>query len=125
MVTYNNVLLEQRGRQKIVYMPVYGVPALDRGSERIYRGLGFEVKTIDVSQIFELGGAVRCLANVTERSDSMKQASSPRRAGTSLVRVYTVVEADQGAQAIEVKSRACDDDPILASELRCLELTTP
>jgi N-dimethylarginine dimethylaminohydrolase len=67
MVTYNNVLLEEYGDRRVVYMPVYGIPRLDDLAETLYTELGYEVRRIDVSSIFHLGGAVRCLVNVTQR----------------------------------------------------------
>jgi N-dimethylarginine dimethylaminohydrolase len=67
MITYNNVIMDQRGQRHVVYMPVYGIPELDRAAEAIYQGLGFEVRTIDVSEVYARGGAIRCLVNVTER----------------------------------------------------------
>jgi hypothetical protein len=82
MITYNNVLMDQRDGQRIVYMPVYGVPSLDRAASAIYRGLGLEVRTVDVSAVFERGGALRCIVNVTRRawaSHIPKEATSGRR----------------------------------------------
>jgi len=67
MVTYNNVIMDHRGKRRVVYMPVYDIPDLDRVAAAIYQGLGFEVRTIDVSQIYSNGGAIRCLVNVTQR----------------------------------------------------------
>lgn len=67
MVTYNNVLMERRDGRRIVYMPIYHLPALDAKAASVWRGLGFEVRPIDVSRIYDLGGAVRCLANVLSR----------------------------------------------------------
>jgi hypothetical protein len=77
LVTYTNVLTERRGRRRIVYMPVYEIPSLDRLAARIYRRRGFEVRTVDVSGIFSLGGALRCIANVTRRDPLPSNA--PRR----------------------------------------------
>jgi N-dimethylarginine dimethylaminohydrolase len=67
MVTYNNVIMDHRAGRRVVYMPVYDIPELDRLAATIYRSLGFEVRTIDVSEVYSRGGAIRCLANVTER----------------------------------------------------------
>jgi N-dimethylarginine dimethylaminohydrolase len=67
MVTYNNVLMDYQDGQRVVFMPVYHIPELDRAAAQIYRSLGFEVCTVDVSPVFQLGGAIRCLANVTRR----------------------------------------------------------
>lgn len=66
-VSYNNVLMERRDTRRIVYMPTYRIPALDQAAATIYRNLGFEVRSIDVSTMFRFGGAVRCLVNVLER----------------------------------------------------------
>lgn len=67
-VTYNNVLQETRSGQHIIYMPVYGIPALDAVAQQTYEALGCTVKTVDVSPVSRLLGAIRCLANVVERS---------------------------------------------------------
>ncbi len=67
MVTYNNVLMDYQNGQRVVYMPIYHIPELDQAAAQIYRALGFDVRPIDVSPIFQLGGAIRCLANVTRR----------------------------------------------------------
>jgi len=67
MITYNNVIMEQRGKKRVVYMPVYQIPHLDEQATSIYECLGFEVQPIDVSGIYQYGGAVRCLVNVIER----------------------------------------------------------
>jgi hypothetical protein len=84
-VTYNNVLFDEIGGQPVVYMPVYRIPALDQVATAIYEGLGFEVRPIDVSQVFHLGGAVRCMVNVTARSpgSSARYASKRRLASAS------------------------------------------
>jgi hypothetical protein len=70
MVSYNNVLLEDRGGQMIVYMPIYQIPTLDAVAAAIYEGLGCEVRTVDVSRIYPLGGALRCAVNVIRRRPS-------------------------------------------------------
>ncbi len=67
IVTYNNVLQETRDGRRIVYMPIYQIPALDDAARRTYESLGFLVRPIDVSSVCHLLGAVRCLANVVER----------------------------------------------------------
>lgn len=67
MVTYNNCLMEDRGGCRVVYMPIYHVSPLDEAAAFMYEALGFDVHRIDVSAIYENGGALRCLANVTQR----------------------------------------------------------
>ena len=79
MITYNNVLIDRRDEFDVVYMPVYHVPELDRAAARVYRDLGFEVRLVDVSEIFRMGGALRCVANVTRRTIYPDLASRSRR----------------------------------------------
>jgi len=67
MVTYNNVIMDTRNGQRAVFMPVYDQPCLDLAAEAIYHGLGFEVHTINVADVYTNGGAVRCLFNVAQR----------------------------------------------------------
>ncbi len=67
MVTYNNVLIDDQGQTRTVYMPTYGIPALDEAAREVYESLGFRVCPIDASRISRLGGAIRCMANVTLR----------------------------------------------------------
>lgn len=67
MVTYNNVLMDFRRGHSIVYMPVYHLDTLDHAARKVYESKGFEVRTIDVSTVFHLNGAIRCLTNVIER----------------------------------------------------------
>ncbi|MBN1341034.1 MAG: agmatine deiminase family protein [Phycisphaerae bacterium] len=81
MVTYNNVLMERRDTRRVVYMPIYQIPALDETVAEVYRDLGFEVHGIDVSMIYEFGGAIRCLANVTRRRpDDPSSSGEPETA---------------------------------------------
>ncbi len=68
IVGYTNVLQEYRDGRHIVYMPVYQVPALDAAARAAWERLGCEVRPIDVSSMCHLLGAVRCLANVVDRS---------------------------------------------------------
>lgn len=67
IITYNNVLMEERDGRKVVILPHYELPKLDQAAARVYRELGYEVKTVNVKHLFEFGGAVRCLVNVARR----------------------------------------------------------
>ncbi len=60
-MSYNNAMLETRDGQLHVYMPTYGVPALDDAATEVWVGQGAVVHPIDVSDLFRLGGSVRCL----------------------------------------------------------------
>lgn len=67
IVTYNNVLQETREGERIVIMPIYGIPAMDRAARDVYESLGMKVREVNVSTISHLVGAVRCMGNVVER----------------------------------------------------------
>jgi len=66
-ITYNNVLMEERDGERIVYLPVYGLLELDTAAREIYEREGFTVQPVRVGKIFRLGGSVRCLVNVLAR----------------------------------------------------------
>jgi len=77
MITYNNVLMEERHGKRIVYMPTYHVPALDDSAAEVYEQLGFEVHTVDVSGVYQSGGALRCMVNVVRRRPDKQSADTP------------------------------------------------
>ncbi|MCO6435749.1 MAG: hypothetical protein J5J06_01525 [Phycisphaerae bacterium] len=68
MLTYNNVVLERRNGRRYAIVPVYNVPSLDNAAVDLYRSLGFDVHAVDVSGIYRLGGALRCVTNVARRT---------------------------------------------------------
>lgn len=68
-VTYTNALFDRRpDGGRVVYLPTYALPALDREARAIYEAQGFEVRPIDVSSIYRLNGSLGCLVNVLARS---------------------------------------------------------
>jgi uncharacterized protein YebE (UPF0316 family) len=77
MLTYNNVVQERRDGRHIVYMPTYGILALDQAAESLYRSLGCEVHGIDASRILGDGGALRCIMNVTHRTPKQQPDAAP------------------------------------------------
>jgi hypothetical protein len=66
-ITYTNALFDVRDGHRIVYMPTYAQPAIDRAAQRFYEAQGFEVHPIDVSPIYRLNGSLGCLVNVLAR----------------------------------------------------------
>jgi len=58
---------DRHGARRVVYLPTYGLPALDRAAEELYANLGFDVHPIDVSAIYQLDGSLGCLVNVLAR----------------------------------------------------------
>ncbi|MCA8951513.1 MAG: hypothetical protein KDE27_18545 [Planctomycetes bacterium] len=74
VLTWNNALVERRGDEHRIYLPVYGVPTLDDAASRVYRGAGFRVFPIDVARIAASGGTVRCITNVIGWSAAVRPA---------------------------------------------------
>jgi len=117
MVTYNNVLMERRNGQRVVYMPVYRIPTLDQAAAATYESLGFVVHIIDVSTIYEGGGAVRCLANVTARRpiDARVQPPVKGRLSTSCSDEGSANSEGLCRSAISARctgGAACDPDEV-------------
>jgi hypothetical protein len=68
-VTYTNALFD-RDRvtgDKVVYLPIYRLPALDMAAHKAYEALGFRVIDLDLSTIYTLNGSLGCLVNVMAR----------------------------------------------------------
>lgn len=62
-VTYTNAIFDGG----VVYMPAFGFASLDAEAAKVYRGLGFDVKPVDVSRTFGHGGTLHCLVHVLRR----------------------------------------------------------
>ena len=62
-VTYTNGIFEDR----TVWMPSFGIAAIDAAAAEVYRGLGFDVRPVDVSGDFRHGGTLHCLVHVVKR----------------------------------------------------------
>jgi hypothetical protein len=68
MLTYNNVLLETERGARRVYVPRYGLAALDDAAHRAWATLGFTARPIDGLTISAMyGGALRCAVKVLRR----------------------------------------------------------
>jgi N-dimethylarginine dimethylaminohydrolase len=67
VLTFNNVLMEQRSGRRIVYLPQYGFEDLDEAGIAAWERIGYEVRPVDVSEIYEYGGTLRCVTNVLSR----------------------------------------------------------
>ena len=67
-VTYLNVLVDQRGGRRIVYLPTFrGMGALNAAAASVWRGLDYEVRPVDCTTTYEHFGSLRCLVNVLRR----------------------------------------------------------
>jgi N-dimethylarginine dimethylaminohydrolase len=70
-LTYNNVLMETAGKDRIVYLPQYGWPAMDEAASKVWRKAGYRVVPVyglTISSMY--GGSLRCCVKVVERSVS-------------------------------------------------------
>ena len=68
ILTYNNVLLETRNEQNIVYLPQYGLNTLDQAACTSWESLGYLVKPVEgfaTSAMY--GGSLRCCTKVLLR----------------------------------------------------------
>ena len=67
-VTYTNALFDRRADgTRVVYLPTYREPLIDRAAREFYEANGFEVHPIDVAPIYQLNGSLGCLVNVLAR----------------------------------------------------------
>ena len=62
-------MLDQRDGRRIVYLPIYqGAEPLNAAAAEVWREAGYEVRPIDCTSAYRLGGSLRCLVNVLSRS---------------------------------------------------------
>ncbi len=67
-VTYTNALFDRTADDRaLVYLPTYSLPRLDDEAEKLYTQLGYVVRTVDVSPIYQQNGSLGCLVNVMAR----------------------------------------------------------
>jgi hypothetical protein len=67
-LTYLNVIIDERGGDRVVYMPTYaGADDLNDAAASVWRDLGFTVRRVDCSTTFRHFGSLRCLVNVLRR----------------------------------------------------------
>jgi hypothetical protein len=67
-VTYTNALFDRDAAGPVVYMPTYGLPAMDDVAANLYRSMGLRVVPINMTSIYRLNGSLGCLVNVMSRS---------------------------------------------------------
>jgi N-dimethylarginine dimethylaminohydrolase len=68
-LTYVNVLLDQQGGRRIVYLPFYrGAESLNTAARKIWESTGYEVRPVDCTTIYRHFGCLHCLVNVLTRS---------------------------------------------------------
>jgi hypothetical protein len=60
-------MLERRGSEKRVYMPVYGIPALDRAAGEVFETQGWRVIPVRVAKLYRYTGSLRCQVGIIKR----------------------------------------------------------
>lgn len=72
-VTFVNVILDDRDGRRTVWMPSYeNAQALTGEAERIWQGLGYDVRRVDCTRVYLHFGALRCLVSVLRRGPSLR-----------------------------------------------------
>jgi len=66
-ISYTNGVFETRDGVAIAYVPIYGIPALDREAHAVYERLGWEVRPVRVRNVYAHHGTIGCLVNVLGR----------------------------------------------------------
>jgi hypothetical protein len=67
-LTYVNVLLDQHGGGRVVYLPFYsGVEQLNAAAQAVWLGLGYEIRPVDCTSSYRHFGCLHCLVNVLKR----------------------------------------------------------
>jgi len=70
-LTYNNVLLEATPEARVVYLPQYGWPAMDRAAADAWNNLGCRVVPVTrLTTSAMYGGSLRCCVKVLVRQQS-------------------------------------------------------
>jgi hypothetical protein len=68
-LTYVNVLVDQPGTRRVVYLPFYrGVERLNAAARAVWEKLGCEVRWVDCTSAYRHFGCLHCLVNVLRRS---------------------------------------------------------
>jgi hypothetical protein len=68
-LTYVNVLLDQQGGRRLVYLPFYrGAETLNAAARTVWASLGYEIRPVDCTTAYRHFGCLHCLVNVLSRS---------------------------------------------------------
>jgi len=68
-LTYVNVLMDQQGGRRLVYLPFYrGVEPLNAAARKVWESLGYEIRPIDCTSAYQHFGCLHCLVNVVRRT---------------------------------------------------------
>jgi hypothetical protein len=68
-LTYVNVLLDQQGSRRLVYLPFYrGIDPLNSAARSVWERLGYEIRPVDCTTAYRHFGCLHCLVNVLKRA---------------------------------------------------------
>jgi len=68
-LTFVNVLMDQQGSRRLVYLPFYrGVEPLNAAARKVWESLGYEIRPVDCTSAYQHFGCLHCLVNVLHRS---------------------------------------------------------
>jgi len=68
-LTYVNVLMDQQGSRRLVYLPFYrGVERLNAAARKVWESLGYEIRPVDCTSAYQHFGCLHCLVNVVRRT---------------------------------------------------------
>ena len=68
-LTYVNVLMDQHGSRRVVYLPFYrGVEPLNAAARKVWQDLGYDIRPVDCTSAYRHFGCLHCLVNVLHRS---------------------------------------------------------
>jgi hypothetical protein len=68
-LTYVNVLMDQQGSRRVVYLPCYrGVEPLNAAARKVWESLGYEIRPVDCTSAYQHFGCLHCLVNVVRRA---------------------------------------------------------
>jgi hypothetical protein len=71
-ISYVNVIQDFSTAGAVVYLPTFqGLSVLNEAASKIWSGLGYEVRPVDASNLYQHGGTIHCLVNVLKRSPGM------------------------------------------------------
>lgn len=67
-VSYNNAIVEHTADNKRIFMPTYGIPALDKSASGCLEAEGWNIVPVRVDKVYRHTGSLRCLVGIIRRS---------------------------------------------------------
>jgi hypothetical protein len=68
-ITYVNVIIDDRPDGRVVYLPQFrGADALNAAAADVWHSLGYSVRPVDCTSVYQFFGTLHCLVNVLDKS---------------------------------------------------------